>query len=420
MQIADTQGAISTLESNHSAATVATAVKAEESVAKKAFKFALTVWLISRVALSLIGVGIMAVQPESSRQFIQESYPDVVLPQHDLYGYTVGVWNIYDVRHFTEIARNGYSGDLSWQTAYFPGYPILIKLASFPLMGDYLLSALLVANLFALLFFWFLYRLVDMDYGEQTARRAVVWAAIFPASFFLFMGYTESIVLAGMVGAIYYARNGKWWLAGILAGLAALAKQPSIFILIPLAYIFWQQFRANKEDKPFPRILQAAWLLLCPLAAFAYTAYRYLFINAPLQDLSDMGGAQKLAIPGYPLIEAIKVIKPDNPFLAYNLMDIFFIVLTVALTAGVVLKLRSIPYALFAIALALSNLSIYMYVYVNRPEVNSPRRLLIVFPIFIFLALITEKRKIYKPLAYASAGLYVVMAGLFTNWIFIS
>src|SRR4051812_12888666 len=194
---------------------------AEQSVAKSAFKFAFTVWLISRIALSLIGVGIMSVAPESSRAFVIQSYPDVVLPNHDLYGYTIGVWNIYDVRHFTAIAQHGYSGDLSWQTAYFPGYPLLIKLASFPMMGDYLLAALLVANLFALLFFWFLYCLVEMDYGEKIARRAVVWAAIFPASFFLFMGYTESIVLAGMVGAVYFARNGKWWLAGVLSGLAA-------------------------------------------------------------------------------------------------------------------------------------------------------------------------------------------------------
>ena len=76
-------------------------------------------------------------------------------------------------------------------------------------MGDYLLAALMVSNICALLFFWFLYRLVNLDYGAEVARRAVVLSALFPSSFFLFMGYTESVVLAGMVGAVYYRANSS-------------------------------------------------------------------------------------------------------------------------------------------------------------------------------------------------------------------
>ena len=191
MQLSNTQAnssAITTLKPGQVVA--ANPRTAERSAAKDAFRFALVVWLISRLALSVLGATIMAVAPDSTHDHVRRDYPDVTLPNHDLYGYTVGVWNIYDVRYYTDIAEHGYSGDLGWQTAYFPGYPLLIKLFSFPLMGDYLLSALVVANLFALLFFWFLSRLVDMDYGAQVARRAVVWAAIFPSSFFLFMGYT--------------------------------------------------------------------------------------------------------------------------------------------------------------------------------------------------------------------------------------
>jgi 4-amino-4-deoxy-L-arabinose transferase-like glycosyltransferase len=392
----------------------------ERTAARDAFRFALVVWLISRMALTILGATIMAAAPDWTRDHVRRDYPDVSLPNHDLYGYSIGVWNIYDVPVYTDIAEHGYGGDLWWQTAYFPGYPLLIKLFSFPLLGEYLLSALLVANLFALLFFWCLYRLVDMDYGAEVARRAVIWAAIFPTSFILFMGYTESIMLAAMVGAVYFARRGTWWLAGLLSGLAALTKQPGIFILLPLAYILWQEVRANRHDRPYRRLLQGTWLLLCPLTALSYTLYRYLFISVPIQDLTDVGGTQRLAFPGYPLLQAVSVIKPDNPMLPYNLMDIFFAMLTIALVAGVIIRVRSWPYVLFAVTVGLANLSVYVDGYINRPEVNSPRRLLLIFPIFILLALVTHNRKLFKPLAYISAALYIVLAGLFTNWVFVS
>jgi hypothetical protein len=387
---------------------------------REGLKYAFVVWLAVRLVLSAWGALIMAVAPESSHAHIHRDYPDVVLPNHDLYGYTVGLWNIYDVRHYITIAEHGYEADPGWLPAYFPGYPLMIKLATPLMLGDSLLAALVIANACALLFFWYLYRFVEMDYGGEIARRAVLLSAIFPASFFLFMGYTEAPLLAAMVSSIYYARRGDWWLAGLLAGAAAFIKQPGIFIVVPLAYIFWQQYRANRTKWPLAQKLSWAWLLLAPLTALAYSLYRYFYIAAPLSDVSDMGGAQKLSIPGYPLFKAIQAIGPDNMLLPFNLMDIAFTLLTIALVVGVIIKVRSMPYRLFALVVGITNLSIYMYTYVDRPEVNAPRRLLIIFPIFILLALITSSRRVYRLLAYASSALFLVLSGLFANWIFVS
>ena len=40
--------------------------------------------------------------------------------------------------------------------------------------------------------------------------------------------------------------------------------------------------------------------------------------------------------------------------------------------------------------------------------------------VFILLALVTNKRGVYKAVAYTSAAMYLMMAALFANWIFIS
>src|SRR5207253_10777399 len=142
-------------------------------------------------------------------------------------------------------------------------------------------------------------------------------------------------VLASMVAAIYYARQGRWWLAGVLAGAACFTKQPSIYILIPLAYLFWQTFRANRATWTLRQKLQGAWLLLAPSSVLLYTLYRYFYLSAPISDAADLGGDQRLTLPGLPLIQAILKINPGSPLIVYNLMDIAFALLTIALVIGV-------------------------------------------------------------------------------------
>jgi Gpi18-like mannosyltransferase len=167
--------------------------------------------------------------------------------------------------------------------------------------GQSLLAALLVTNISALIFFWYLYRLVEADYGEKIAKRAVILSAVFPTSFYLFMGYTEAPLMAFTVAAFYYGRQGKWWLAGILAGCAALIKQPGIFLLIPLAYMYWKQYITYKDKRKrfsFFRKLEWAWLLLIPITALGYMAYRYLFLSTPSSGATDLGANESITFPG--------------------------------------------------------------------------------------------------------------------------
>src|SRR6185295_16008728 len=90
------------------AVTAAERPEAVRSVAREGLKYALVVWLVVRLVLSAWGALIMAVAAEESHAHVRRDYPDAVLPNHDLYGYTIGLWNIYDVRHYITIAEHGY------------------------------------------------------------------------------------------------------------------------------------------------------------------------------------------------------------------------------------------------------------------------------------------------------------------------
>src|SRR3712207_941696 len=63
----------------------------ERPVSREGLKWAFIVWLVFRFSLPLWGAFTWSVPPADSHAHILRDYPDVVLPDHDLYGYTVGV-----------------------------------------------------------------------------------------------------------------------------------------------------------------------------------------------------------------------------------------------------------------------------------------------------------------------------------------
>src|SRR5438094_658438 len=73
-------------------------------------RFSLLVWLIVRIVLSGWGAYRLATAPPELYQAVHARLPQWDLPGHDLAGYTIGVWNLYDTPSYTGIAQHGYVG----------------------------------------------------------------------------------------------------------------------------------------------------------------------------------------------------------------------------------------------------------------------------------------------------------------------
>ena len=384
----------------------------EKLVARDGLRFAFFLWLGVRVALSIWGMLSILVSGDSA------------LSQWDLEHYTLGVWNVFDTTHYITIADDGYESNPDYLTAFFPGFPLLTKLFSMLLFGNSLLAALLVANISTIFFFWYFYRLVEADYGEQVAKRAVVFSAVFPTSYYLFLGYTEAPLLAFSLAAFYYGRQNKWWAAGILAGAAALVKQPGIFLLLPLAYMYVRQYAARTagSSRSLVDLLKRkdwAWLLLCPATALTYTAYRYLFLGSQLKGPTDLGASEMLQLPGLALAQALQVAHFGNPLFIFNVMEIAFTVLMIVLVVGSLVKIRSLTYSIYSVLISVVSLAV-TWPNIWRPEADMPRRMLIIFPVFIYLALVTGKRRIFIYTVAVSFLLGLALSCLFVNGFFIS
>ena len=329
----------------------------------------------------------------------------------------------WDAVWYLRIAESGY-GDSPARVAFFPLYPLLVRGVgelggSSPgarLIAAYLLS--LAAFLGALVL---LYRLTSLELGRQAAGPALVLLALFPASLYFGAPYSESLFLLASVGAFYAARTGRWAWAGAAAGAAAATRSAGILLLVPLVLLWWSQDRER-------RVRDLAWLATAPACLGAYALYLglaqgdalafldvqdawYRELAAPLGGAWDglvaaFDGARQLLSgsrePAY--FEA----AGGDPFrvAAINLVLAGFLGFAVAACVGVWRRLPPAYGAWVTIALLLP----LSFPAAPQPLMSLPRFLAVLFPIFMWLALVCEERRLTQRVAAVSAlGL-----GLFT------
>ena len=92
-----------------------------------------------------------------------------------------------------------------------------------------------------------LFRLVAREFGERIGKRAAIFMLIFPTAYFLHIGYTEALFLALVFGSPLAARSDRWWLAGLLGGLAALTRVNGLLLIVVLAAEAWLAWRADRR-----------------------------------------------------------------------------------------------------------------------------------------------------------------------------
>jgi hypothetical protein len=152
-------------------------------------------------------------------------------------------------------------------SAFFPGYPLVVRGAEFvvrsPLVAGVLVS--LGATALAALF---LYRIATQAIGRTCAIDAVLFLALYPCALVFTAPYSDGLFLALVTGSFLAATRNRPWLAGLCAGaavatrLAGLALIPSLILLL------------RPRDRSAREVLRPLPSLVLPLAALGgYMAY---------------------------------------------------------------------------------------------------------------------------------------------------
>ncbi|GAA1756599.1 hypothetical protein GCM10009681_29690 [Luedemannella helvata] len=193
-------------------------------------------------------------------------------------------WNKWDVAWYTIISDLGYTWD-ERSPAFFPLYPMLVRLVNPVVPGLSFPAALTVSSAAGLAVMILMHRLTTVHFGEELARRAIFYVIAWPTAFLLVNAYNESLLIALALGALYLMHRGRWGWAAVVVAFAGSARASGILLVAPF---LWEYLRQHGYSWRSPgRSLRGVrpdllWILLTPTGLVVYMAYLWHAFGDPL------------------------------------------------------------------------------------------------------------------------------------------
>ncbi|MDX6614539.1 MAG: hypothetical protein QOD75_3725 [Blastocatellia bacterium] len=279
---------------------------------------------------------------------------------------------------YLNIARNGheqepFNADRQHTWAFFPLYPLLIKLAA-SVTREFPLTASLLSNIFFFAALVMLHKTASLwGSNDGDAERIVFYLAAFPTSYFFSLPFTESLFLLLTVSSFFLAKRDRWWSAGIVGALAAATRLAGIFLLPALLILYWQGHRKDG--------LRAKLLGLCviPAGLIAYMLYlRSITGNAfAFVDIQSAWGHR----PNFflrPLFDYLTSPLTLGAGWDFRLLNFAAVVLAF-ICCGVLLKRREWALAVFALLSVIVPLSATVLLQ------SLARYVMVIFPVFMVM-----------------------------------
>ena len=152
-----------------------------------------------------------------------------------LFTAAISHWVRWDAASYIDLAHYGYTASQPELLAFLPLYPLLVRVFAFLSFGHYVFAGFLVSNLSLLGASWALYHIVNDEYGERTARRAVMILMFTPLSLVFSVPYAESLFLMLTLMSVFFARKHRFTTAAVFGALSACTRLIGLLIVIPLA-----------------------------------------------------------------------------------------------------------------------------------------------------------------------------------------
>ena len=371
-------------------------------VTPRTLRFIFSIFLTTRLALFAIAIFAvlrMPINAVEARGFHLPPQPHAFLE----------AWARYDACWYVVISEHGYRGPIGpygdMRANFFPLFPALAGAVTL-LVRTSLLGGLIVSNACYLTFLVLLWKIVTLDWHTDVARRATWVYLLFPSTFFLSGAYSESLLLAVAAGAILAARRRQWFLAGLLAGLAALTRPVSIvaIVLLVVEYIAMRCASAQRT----PSHVTLVWILAPTMFAVAgYLMFAVAAFGDPLAALSGQAAIRgPMGAPWQPFIDLWQA-GPRLHAYDNSILDAALALIAVGTLPAIYARVRP-SYACYALLMILIPLS--------GSLMSFNRLLLPSFPHAILLARFVKRPWALAALLVPFAILEAVMMAAFATW----
>ena len=310
----------------------------------------------------------------------------------------------WDSEHYLHIAAYGYTPGAG-HCAFYPLWPLCIKIGSYVTDGNLVVSGYLLSNIFSFIGLLVFHRFVSENHCLKVADRATVLLALFPGSIFFIFPYTESLFLLLIVACLFCLRRGHLISVALLAFLLPLTRAIGVFI-IPV--FLWELLRTKSPMKNYV-------IIIAPLVGYAcYFGTMYAFTGNPFE-----GFVAQQQYPAQPSVsrildpagfcDAFIDIRWSHDMLHSWLDRLFFVLLLASMYWMLRADTTYYVYSIFfGFIPALSN--IFM---------SFTRFISLVFPLFIVWAQSTKRRWLFWPLASISliVQLYFFLRHINGKWV---
>ena len=319
------------------------------------------------------------------------------------------------------IARDGYEREpfnttAQHKWAFFPLYPLLLRFCA-SLTGEFPLTGIVLSNCFLFCALVLVYKTARAFGGDAlVANRTVFYLAFFPVSYFFSLAQTESLFLLLTVSCVYAAKRERWWLAGMLGGLASATRFAGVFLTIPLGVLYWQASRTNalgtspdaKRSSQKIRTDVIA-LLLVPTGLLAFMIFlKHITGDAFAFAHIQVAWGHTAGFFWQPLLTYLRDPLQVSAGWDFRLLN-FAATITALVCSIVLMKRREWALGLFSLVSIVVPLS-------YQPLLQSlARYVMVIFPVYIVLARAGSSTRIDQVIQAIFVGLLCLMSAMLAS-----
>jgi len=314
----------------------------------------------------------------------------------------------WDGAHYLYLSEHGYQKK-SHSCAFYPLWPMLIRVFSLFTLGNVFWSGLILANILSFFAVLSFYELVAYKFNSEVGKLASLFLLAYPGAIFLSFIYTESLFLLLITLFFHGLFKEKYYLLGVAAFLLPMTKAIGLFCLIPLIFNCWNNgIHRGKIIALIAGLLGYCTYFLIfyfstgnPLEGFE--AQRF-FPNKPsVAKIFDFAGFANALLN----VEGLHAIRT-------SLLDrLFFLVFACLLP--LVFRLNKELFLFMLLAGTIPAASSWF--------VSYSRNLLSCFPVFIALALVVkslQRETLRDYLFFGCITIQVIHVLRFINWMWVA
>ncbi len=307
-------------------------------------------------------------------------------------------WANFDGVHYLTIIQLGYKR-IGLVQAFFPVYPLLIKIVNL-LINNLLLSGLIISNASFITGLYFGFKLTEIDFDTKTAWWLVLILLTFPTSFYFGALYTESVFLSAILASLLYIRQQKKTISSILSGLASGLRVVGI-LLLPTIFLEWRQKQTNWEQLSLTAKIKKLWsFIFASIGLIGFMIFLWLQFDDPLyffhvQSEFRAGREETLILLPqvfYRYLKILFTVKPINWKYFSYVQDFVISVFGFIVLFWWWLQRKQQKYKTSYLWYAVPA---FLLPTLTGTLSSMPRYILVVFPIFMWLA---DKLKAAKPI----------------------